>query len=239
MAKTTAAQAVKRALEACAQAWPYWYACSGERATAALLDAKIRQYPGMWTAARVAKARAEIGRPHVADCVGFMRWCCEMQKDREALCTNAEGLRQKSGPQPLKTLPETPGALVFIPAQTGRVGHVGMYVGGGRVAESYNFKRVENRPLSAQTWTHWGFCPWIDYENAKSTQKINEKFTVGDRVRVRQTGLPYYPGGATVPEWLAGRAFTVQQTGAKKGGAPCVLLKEITSYCAEANLTKV
>jgi cell wall-associated NlpC family hydrolase len=62
----------------------------------------------------------------------------------------ADGMRAVSDPQPIATLPEIPGVLVFMP------GHVGVYIGCGRVIEAYGFKRVEERPISAQRWTSWG-----------------------------------------------------------------------------------
>jgi hypothetical protein len=64
---------------------------------------------------------------------------------------------------------------------------------------------------------------------------------IGDHVRIRRTGVPYYPGQKDVPEWLAGRVFTVNGIDAegKHGGVPCARLQEITSWCAMANLERV
>ena len=55
--------------------------------------------------------------------------------------TNADGLRLISNPQPISTLPEIPGVCLFMK------GHVGLYIGGGRVMEAHGFKRVDNTPL--------------------------------------------------------------------------------------------
>jgi hypothetical protein len=160
LATKTAAQAV--AIAKSMIGMPYWYACSGQKPTQLLLDELIHgQFGYKWTPPRIAKAWSEIGHyAHCFDCVGFIRFCAGMQKNRDALYTNANKLRTLSNPQPLSTLPELPGVLLFMK------GHVGMYVGRGRVVECYGFERVANRPISAQAWTSWGKCPWIAYQQA-------------------------------------------------------------------------
>ena len=56
------------------------------------------------------------------------------------------------------TLPEIPGILVFMP------GHVGIYIGGGRVivARGFNYGVVET-DIKDRPWESWGKCPWIKY----------------------------------------------------------------------------
>jgi len=229
MQKVTAAQAVKTAIRM--KGMPYWYACSGQRPTEQLLNSLINgQFQAKWTPARIAKARAEAGKfDHCFDCIGFIRYCSGMQNNRDALYTNADGLRMISDPQPISTLPEIPGVCLFMK------GHVGLYIGGGRVMEAHGFKRVDNTPLSFQKWTHWGFAPWIDYGREKPTEGIR----IGDRARIKSYGVPYYPGGVKIPdaEWLRGKVMTVNGL-REMGGVPCARLAEITSWCACANLEK-
>jgi cell wall-associated NlpC family hydrolase len=140
---------------------PYWYCSQGQRPTLEWLQQKIRQYPNMWTPARIAKAKTEAGRfPRCFDCVGLIKGYLWVQpsgglKYNAAQDKSADGMRAVSNPQPMSALPETPGVLVFMP------GHVGVYIGGGRVIECYGFMNVANRPLSAQRWTFWGRCPFI------------------------------------------------------------------------------
>jgi len=157
MSKTTAVQAVDTAKRMAGN--PYWYACSGQQPTEQLLQQLITgQFKAKWTPARIVKARGEAGKfPHCFDCIGLIRFICNMQKNRDALFTNADRLRTISNPQPISTLPENPGALVFMR------GHVGIYIGGGRVIEAWGFRQVDDNPLSFQKWTHWGFIPWLDY----------------------------------------------------------------------------
>ena len=227
----------------------YWYACSGETPTAAWLDYKIRQYPDKWTPARIAKARSEVGKgKHVFDCIGLMRWICGVEKNRDALYTNADGLLTKCKIKgPIKTLPEVPGVMVFMK------GHVGVYIGKGRVIESHGFKQVDNNPLSFQKWTHWGYCPWVQYPSTPAPDKPiqgptedAEGFVIGDRVRIKTNALRYYPGGVNVPGWLRGQVKTVDQVlvaGKPKvlGGEQCILLdaKGINSWISVKNIDKV
>ena len=64
---------------------------------------------------------------------------------------------------------------------------------------------------------------------------------LGDKVRIKTHGVPYYPGGAKIPDeaWLRGKVMTVN--GLDKRGnpaVPCVRLREITTWCACDNLEK-
>jgi hypothetical protein len=230
---------------------PYWYACFGQKPTRELLDMKIRQYPAKWTATRTAKARSEIGRfKHVFDCVNLVKWACwpkdalgyaRYQKSQDV---SADGLSKISPGGSMSTLPEIPGVLVFMK------GHVGVYIGGGRVVEAYGFKNVANRPISAQKWTRWGRCPWVRYPSApapdKPVQSPTDGLCVGDRVRIRTNALNYYPGGVKVPAWLKGQVKTVDQVlhngrAEVRGGEQCVLIDAngVNSWISIKNVDKV
>ena len=148
---------------------PYWYACFGNKPTPELLDYKVKQYPAMWTpATRVARAKAQhIGKfDRVHDCIGLVKgylWSetsCTAPKYSAAQDVSANGMRGlcKVGGK-IGTLPETPGALVFLD------GHVGVYIGGGQVVEARGSDYgVVQTALKSRPWTHWGLCPWIEYD---------------------------------------------------------------------------
>jgi hypothetical protein len=151
----------------------------------------------------------------------------------------ADGMRAVSDPQPIATLPEIPGVLVFMP------GHVGVYIGGRRVIEAYGFKRVEERPISAQRWTSWGRCPYIEYPDTIPAEDA-DGLKIGDHVRVKADAAYYYPGGVKIPGWLKGQVKTVGQVlvGGRaevRGGEQCVLLDRngINSWVSIKNVEKV
>jgi len=235
--KRTAAQAVETAKNMIGM--PYWYASSGQAATEQWLNSLINgQFKAKWTPPRIAKARGEAGKfPHCFDCIGLIRYVSGMQNNRDALFTNADGLRMKSNPQPINTLPEVPGVCVFMR------GHVGLYIGGGRVIEAYNFKHVDNNPLSFQRWTHWGFCPWIDYGEARQNAGTPASpLKTGDSVAVKRGTTEYYPG-QSMPAWVQGQQFKIAQVtyngkAVMKGGKQCVLLDHLNTWCAVENLEK-
>jgi len=202
----------------------------------------------MWTQARIAKARGEAGRyARCFDCVGLIKGFLWLQpngtlKISASQDKTANEMRDISNPQPISTLPETPGVLVFCS------GHVGVYIGNDRVIEAYGFKNVADRPLSAQKWTTWGKCPFIQYPSAPAPQKPTQRptgadtvvFKENDRVRVRQAGIPYFTGAAKIPAWVAGQVYTVSsEKPYAHGGKLCVRLKEINTWCDIGNLEKV
>lgn len=64
------------------------------------------------------------------------------------------------------SMPLVPGCLVFIYSKAEkRIGHVGLYIGGGDVIEArgVNYGVVITR-LSGRAWTHWGQPDWLEYD---------------------------------------------------------------------------
>jgi len=146
---------------------PYWYGCYGQRPTAELADYKRRQYPQYWSEARVKNAKAnQLNAPRVYDCAGLVKsyW---MQADPhtaakyvEKYDKSAAGLKACCKTKgPISSIPETPGALVFIGTR-----HVGIYAGGGKVLEAKGFSYgVVETALAKGAWDAWGKLDWLDY----------------------------------------------------------------------------
>lgn len=90
----------------------------------------------------------------------------------------------------IKTLPETPGIIVW------KKGHIGVYIGGGKVIESrgYRYGVVESE-LTSQSWTHWGQLKEVAYGPAPAapafTRELRYKRSMmrGEDVRELQTLL--------------------------------------------------
>lgn len=144
---------------------PYWYGTFGNTATKSLLASKTKQYPGHYTDARMKKYQSQIGE-RVHDCVGLIKgylWsetATSTPKYNSSQDVSANGMRGKCKIQgEISTIPEIPGVLVFFS------GHVGVYIGDGWVIEAkgFNYGVVKTR-LKDGNWTHWGKCPWIEYE---------------------------------------------------------------------------
>ena len=84
----------------------------------------------------------------------------------------------------IKTLPETPGVIVW------KKGHIGIYAGGGKVIESrgYRYGVVESE-LSTQRWTNWGRLKDVAYGASpeklefKRLLKYKRKMMRGEDVR--------------------------------------------------------
>jgi len=159
---------------------PYWYATFGNKPTLTLLDQKVRQYPERWKpASRIDRAKAQhIGKfDRVHDCVGLIKgylWSdtpTSAPKYNAAQDKSADGMLAACAVKgKISTLPETPGALVFLP------GHVGVYIGGGQVVEAQGRDLgVRQTALKSRPWTHWGLCPYIQYDNAQKPTEAPQK----------------------------------------------------------------
>ena len=228
---------------------PYLYGTFGRVCTPETIAQKRRQYPHMVTADRAARAlKTHVGKA-TADCIGLHKWFLWQEPGGKvgynpAQDVSANGMRSlcRTG-GPMSTFPHVPGAAVFMN------GHIGYYAGAGQVVEERGFDYgTVVTPLAARPWTSWGLLPWIDYGGAPAQERPEQRpvegLQAGDRVRLKAGAMRYYPGGASVPEWVRGTALHIGQTaygGAPviKSGLPCVLLKEINTWVAISNLEKV
>lgn len=151
------------ALEAGAK---YWYGTCWYAATEDLLARKAKQYPSHYGEGRLKTYRRHIadGRM-VCDCVGLIKgffWTgngTAANKYRSNNCpdTSANGLIK---------LCERTGDIADMPEQRGLIlwksGHVGVYVGDGRVIEARGFSYgVVRTQLTARGWKKWGYLPEI------------------------------------------------------------------------------
>lgn len=116
---------------------------------------------------------------------------------------------------------------------------MGVYIGNNQVIEARGSDYgVVQTTLKSRPWTHWGRCPWITYQADNGV--ANKAIKVGDRVKIKQTGVPYYPGAVKIPNeaWLRNKVMTVSDLDTR-GGVKRALLKEINSWCDVENLVKV
>lgn len=146
---------------------PYWWGTFGQTADASLLAAKRKQYPGYYLA---ADFESQLGHK-VHDCVGLIkgyRWCGGPEDGTPAYIGAQDvavaGLYRQCGAKgDILSMPDEPGICVFM----GNMGHVGVYIGGGRVIEAmgHAYGVVETR-LQGRGWAFWGKPDWIDYSEA-------------------------------------------------------------------------
>lgn len=145
---------------------PYWWGTFGQTAGASLLAAKRKQYPGYYLA---ADFESQLGHK-VHDCVGLIkgyRWCDGPEDGTPAYIGAQDvavaGLYRQCGAKgDILSMPDEPGVCVFM----GNMGHVGVYIGGGRVIEAmgHAYGVVETR-LQGRGWAFWGKPDWIDYSD--------------------------------------------------------------------------
>ncbi len=156
---------------------PYWYGTYGQISTKALYRTKKKQYPLQYQ----WPCPASQLNTRVFDCVGLIKgylWSKNINsgpKYNPAQDVSANGMYavcKKKGR--INTLPEVPGVLVF------RTGHVAVYIGKGKVIEAKGHKwGVVESKLKDRGFTHWGYCPWIVYEEEEKNidKKYFKKYT--------------------------------------------------------------
>lgn len=158
---------------------PYWYGTFGQTASSALLRSKSEQYPQYYTASRLSGYKKQFGK-RVHDCVGLVKgylWSDSPDSEPEydaSQDVSSEGMRalcREKGK--MSDMPEIPGLLVFSD------GHMGVYIGGGRVIEARGFDYgVIETKVGSRGWEEWGRCPWVSYsEESSGTKNLFPAYT--------------------------------------------------------------
>ena len=153
---------------------PYWFGCFGQKSNASLLTAKRKQYPSYYEDADFA---LQFGKK-VHDCGGLIKGAifCDGAIDaapkynKKYDVDSDTMLNQCSESGSISSIPEIEGALVF------KKGHVGVYIGGGKVVEArgHRYGVIESN-LGDMPWTNWGKHKDIEYivENKAETPQID------------------------------------------------------------------
>jgi len=165
---------------------PYWMGTFGNTASAALYQSNKKRLPQYYAAADFAR---QFGQ-RVHDCIGLIKgylWSDGPDSAPRYLSgplgqdLDANGMyyacSQRGG---LMTMPDTPGTLVFIrSAKTGKMEHIGVYIGGGQVIEARGHAYgVVQTALSGRGWTHWGICPYITYDAATAAETEDDDMDI-------------------------------------------------------------
>lgn len=143
---------------------PYWYGTFGNKASAALLASKRKQYPIYYTASDFA---SQFGQ-RVHDCVGLIKgylWSETPEstpKYNAAQDVGANSMYNKSSERGIiSTFPKVPGMLVYKGTATKKT-HVGVYVGNDKVVEAKGHKYGVIESSLSDEWGYWGQCPFIE-----------------------------------------------------------------------------
>ena len=147
---------------------PYWFGTFGQKSSRKLYKAKKKQYPKEYEwkyknkqpGVFPAKQRGVC----VFDCSGLIKGYLWTKEDgtirynasQDLPVSRLFELSPLSGT--IETMPEKIGVLVFAS------NHVGVYIGNGKVidAKGHAMGVIETR-LKDRAFTHWGYCPWIQY----------------------------------------------------------------------------
>ena len=135
---------------------PYVYGAKGAdgKLTLARLDSLKKSYPSMFTASYYAKAKKFVGKV-CCDCSGLISWKTGKVLGSYQLYETASK-RTAINKNKISEIPV--GAVVW------KKGHVGVYLGNGKVAEAmgidYGCRITE---LKNRTFTHWLLFDYIDY----------------------------------------------------------------------------
>jgi len=162
---------------------PYWYGTHCHDCTTALLKRKAAQYPAHYTAARMPRYRADIeAGKKCADCIGLIKGYMWTDEETGKMrygsngCPDrgANGMFSYAKQRGLKwgiinTLPECPGLILW------RSGHVGVYIGGGKLVEARGFATgIVEANVADRNFTHWFEMPALTYTGSSEPESEPE-----------------------------------------------------------------
>ncbi len=145
----------------------YMFGALMEPITEELIDRVTSRYPSHYPPERVEELRACIGTEcYGTDCSGLIKsyyWggIGSEEYDEGTDWNSGKLLYCSAKIGGMKTLPELPGVCLYMP------GHVGIYMGGGKVIQSTHSDKYGDGVVCAnledQAWTRWFLCPLIEY----------------------------------------------------------------------------
>lgn len=140
-----------------AKDWLYVWGANAEKLTQILIDRLYRDY-GSTTYNRDYYKRKLAQGGMAADCSGFMLPLSGYDDTAHGYY-NASKIKDTIG-----SIPKDLVCLVFKRNSSGRMYHIGLYLGDGTVAEmASSAVNYQHKALKGGGWTHWGRPAWIDY----------------------------------------------------------------------------
>lgn len=203
----------------------YLWGTFGATLSEGLIRQKAAQYPARYSAKRQENLRKKVSdRPWAFDCVGMIKgilwgWSGDSAKSFGGAKYESNGVPDVGATamanrtkEPSKDFGKiTVGEAVF------RSGHIGIYVGDGKVVEATLTDRYDGvviTNLSDGGWTGHGKLPWIKYREAPSPLPEPEKMPPKEGDTVMFSGNRHYtsangtrsytarPGPAKVTRYL-------------------------------------
>lgn len=206
---------------------PYIYGTYGMKLTKTLIRQKHNQYPTQMTDERTQYALEHYVGKRSDDCYGMVKnylWLPGDDFDADPIynakqdisADQAFNLASEKGE--ISSIPEIPGVLVRYK------GHVGVYIGNGKVIEARGFNYgVVCTALNERKWSHWYKSTFITYltstvpSNAKKSveeiarEVIDDKWGVGEdrKQRLEKAGYNYREVQDMVNKLLRTTTYTV------------------------------
>ena len=151
----------------------YWFGTYGQTGTNTLWANKAKQYPQYYSEKRkeIMKARGDVGKP-VCDCSGLIKWYLMM--NREGFPPDYNSKYDISADEFYNRATEKGNIADGMPEIIGlavqRKGHIGVYIGNGKVVEAKGFDYgIVISKLEKTNFVHWLKIPYIAYANVGAT----------------------------------------------------------------------
>ena len=172
----------------------YMYGCFGQPVTASLIEAKSKQYPSFYTAAKRAELKKLIGKGYFGtDCIGLVKmifwdWSGDPNKSNGGAKYASNGVPDINADTMITKCKSVTtdfsnieiGEFLWIPQ------HCGIYIGNGLAVEcspkwknSVQITAVGNigaKPgYNTRTWDRHGRLPYISYSTSSSSTPTNTR----------------------------------------------------------------
>lgn len=184
----------------------YLWGTFGSILTEKLIRKKAEQYPARYPTSRQNTLKKRIPQaPWAFDCVGLIKgilwgWEGDSEKTYGGAVYKANGVPDRGADAVARACTEKSEdfSRIAVGEAVYKDGHIGIYVGDGRVAEATlgkGYDGVVLTDLHARGWTGHGKLPWVTYE-ADELKKGDEVYFRGTRHYTSSASEKSYPARA-------------------------------------------
>lgn len=172
----------KYALEA--RGWLYVWGANAEVITPELMNRLYQDYGSTNYPRSYYENKLKLGAGKIAaDCSGFMMPLSGYDDTAHGYYNACPAKGE------IESLPRDKVCLVFKMNGSGRMHHIGIYLGDGTVAEmASSAANYLHRSVEATSWTHWGTPKWIEYAADPHTCTLDLEIVLPSLVRGHRCG---------------------------------------------------
>lgn len=163
----------------------YMWGAFGQPVSKEFVNAKAKQYPHWYTVPKIQYLHRQIGKAFAFDCIGLLKgiawgWIGDRNHSRGGAIYQSNGVQDQTSTGMFNRCKDI--STDFTNIQIGEavhmIGHIGVYIGDGKVIESTPIwsDGVQITNLSQRNWLRHGKLYFVDYSGVPEWNEVLMKY---------------------------------------------------------------